>query len=85
MMKTYQTIGQKTLDTDIDLDAIRDIAIDEGKQSKLNAPRRVEPYNDYQTKSTKYQPRNAIMSKTSQGFMGRESPTMQMSTKLDSD
>lgn len=47
MMKTYQTIGAKTIDTAIDLDAIKDIALHDesvGVKSKLNKVRKFDNY-----------------------------------------
>lgn len=39
MLKTYNTLNSKTIDTAIDLDALKDIALDDGVISKLNKTR----------------------------------------------
>ena len=54
-MKTYQTIGAKTIDTAIDLDAIKDIALHDdnlGVKSRLQKSRKMDPY--IEPKSSKY-------------------------------
>lgn len=39
MLKTFNTLNSKTIDTVIDLDALKDIALDDGVISKLNKTR----------------------------------------------
>ena len=45
MMRTYQTIGSKTIDIDIDLDGLKDLALNDDNvavKSKLNKMRHMD-------------------------------------------
>ena len=45
MMKTYQTIGNKTIDIDIDLDGLKDLSLNDDNvavKSKLNKMRHMD-------------------------------------------
>lgn len=92
VLSAYNTLGTKeylkTLDTNINLDGLKDVKIEDAMnvKSKMNKVRKMDPYFEHINMNSKYQPRNQ-MNKTANAFMGHESPDRDgiRSTRVDSD